>query len=90
MKYKIPPFDNAVGDQRLIDSRNQMRIEQRLNGVGRGSLLSSSQTAREEWVDALVSTRVPSSASVACTACSNSTQPFACHEGNEMLQSKYA
>jgi hypothetical protein len=53
MKYKIPPFDNAVGDQRLIDSRNQMRIEQRLNGVGRGSLLSSSQTAREEWVDAL-------------------------------------
>jgi hypothetical protein len=50
---EVPPFDNAVGDQRLIDSRNQMRIEQRLNEVGRGRLLSSSQTAREEWVDAL-------------------------------------
>jgi hypothetical protein len=23
----LPPFDNAVGDQRLVDSRNQMRIE---------------------------------------------------------------
>jgi hypothetical protein len=50
---KLPPFVNAVGDQWLVDSRNQMRIEQRLNEAGRGSLLSSSQTTREAWVDAL-------------------------------------
>jgi hypothetical protein len=43
----LPPFYDAGGDQRLVDSRNQMRIEQRLNHVGRG------QTTREEWVDAL-------------------------------------
>jgi predicted metal-dependent HD superfamily phosphohydrolase len=48
-----PLIDDAVGDHRLVDSRNQMRIEQRLNYVGRGRLLSSSQTPREEWVDAL-------------------------------------
>jgi hypothetical protein len=51
---KLPPFDDAAGDdQRLFDSRNQMRIEQGLNGVGRGRLLASSQTPRKEWVDAL-------------------------------------
>jgi hypothetical protein len=51
---KLPPFDDAAGDdQRLVDSRNQMRIEQSLNAVGRGRLLSSSQTPRKEWVDAL-------------------------------------
>jgi hypothetical protein len=37
----------------LVDSRNQMLIEQRLNEVGRGRLLASSQTTKEEWVDAL-------------------------------------
>jgi Ran GTPase-activating protein (RanGAP) involved in mRNA processing and transport len=47
------PFDDAVGDERLFDSRNQMRFEQRLHEVGRGRLLSSSQTTREEWFDAL-------------------------------------
>jgi hypothetical protein len=31
----------------------QLRIEQRLNEVGRGKLLLSSQTTREEWVDVL-------------------------------------
>jgi hypothetical protein len=36
-----------------IDSRNQMRIEQGLNRVGRGRLLSSSQTPSKEWADAL-------------------------------------
>jgi hypothetical protein len=47
-------FPQTGGDQRLIDSRNQMRIEHRLNHVGRGKLVSSSrQTARNEWVDAL-------------------------------------
>jgi hypothetical protein len=51
---KLPPFDDAAGDdQRLVDSRNQMRIEQSLNAVGRGRLLSSSQTTQKEWVDAL-------------------------------------
>jgi hypothetical protein len=47
----LSPF--AGGDQRLIDSRNQMRSEQGLNPVGRGKLVSSSQTTREEWMDAL-------------------------------------
>jgi hypothetical protein len=50
---KLPPFDDTIGDQRLVDSRNQMVIEQQLNDVGRGRLLSSSQTTRKEWVDAL-------------------------------------
>jgi hypothetical protein len=53
LRLEVPPSDDAVGDQRLVDSRNQMRIEQRLNRVGRGRLLSSSQTPRKEWVDAL-------------------------------------
>jgi hypothetical protein len=50
---ELPPFNDTTGDGRLVDSRNRMRIEQGLNAVGRGSLLSSSQTTREEWVDAL-------------------------------------
>jgi hypothetical protein len=50
---ELPPFDDACGDERLVDSRNRMRIEQSLNYVGRGRPLSSSQKAREEWVDGL-------------------------------------
>jgi hypothetical protein len=50
---KLPPYSDTFGDERLVDSRNQMRIEQRLNHVGRGRLLSSRQTSREKWVDAL-------------------------------------
>jgi hypothetical protein len=51
---KLPPFDDAAGDdQRLVDSRNQMRIEQGLNEAGRGRLLSLSQATQKEWVDAL-------------------------------------
>jgi hypothetical protein len=51
---ELSSSDDAGGrDRRLVDSRNQMRIEQELNYVGRGRLLSSSQTPREEWVDAL-------------------------------------
>jgi hypothetical protein len=50
---ELPPFDDAVGDEGLVDSRNRMRIEQGLNHVGRGRLLASTQTTREEWVDAL-------------------------------------
>jgi hypothetical protein len=53
IELNLPPFDDAVGDQRLVDSCNQMRIEQGLNNVGRGRLLSSSLTTRKEWVDAL-------------------------------------
>jgi hypothetical protein len=49
----LPPFEDAGGDQRLIDSRNQMRIEHGLNHVGRGKLIVSRQTPRKEWVDAL-------------------------------------
>jgi hypothetical protein len=41
------------GDERIVDSRNQVRIEQRLNHVGRGRLLSSSQKPRKKWVNAL-------------------------------------
>jgi hypothetical protein len=47
----LPPFDFAGCDEKLIDSVNRMRIEQELNGVGRGRLLSSSQT--EGWVRAM-------------------------------------
>jgi hypothetical protein len=49
---ELPAFD-ADADQRLVDSRNQMRIEQGLNHVGRGRLVSSSQVPKKEWVDAL-------------------------------------
>jgi hypothetical protein len=38
---------------KLLESRNQMVIEQRLNEVGRGRLLASRQTNKEEYVDAL-------------------------------------
>jgi hypothetical protein len=51
----LPPTDDASSsDQKLVESRNQMRIEQELNLVGRGRLLSPSQTPRKEWVDALI------------------------------------
>jgi hypothetical protein len=48
-----PPADAANADERLIHHHNQMVLEQRLNKVGRGRLLTSRQTKREEWVDAL-------------------------------------
>jgi hypothetical protein len=50
----LPPVeDTAGGDPRVLESHDQLRIEQRLNTVGRGRLLSSSQTATAAWVDAL-------------------------------------
>jgi hypothetical protein len=49
----LPPFETDGADEIIVDSHNQMRIEQRLNEVGRGRLLSSSQTPRKEWEDAL-------------------------------------
>jgi hypothetical protein len=53
LRFEVPPFNDVVGDEKLVDSRNQMRIEQSLNAVGRGRLLPSSQTPRGDWVDAL-------------------------------------
>jgi hypothetical protein len=50
---KLPPFETDGADERLLEARNQMRIEQRLNKAGRGKLLSSTQTTRDEYVDAL-------------------------------------
>jgi hypothetical protein len=42
---KLPPIETAGGtDERLVNHYNQMRIEQRLNKVGRGRLLASSET----------------------------------------------
>jgi hypothetical protein len=53
LSLSVPPLRTARGDERLIESRKQMHIEQRLNKLGRGILLSSSNTPREAWVDAL-------------------------------------
>jgi hypothetical protein len=53
LTLKLPPLDRAGGDQRLVDSYDQLRIEQRLNTVGRGGLLTSTRTTRAAWVDAL-------------------------------------
>jgi hypothetical protein len=50
---KLPPFKIDSANIRLRKSRDQMRIEQRLNTVGRGRLLASRQTTREQWADAL-------------------------------------
>jgi hypothetical protein len=53
---RLPPFESAGADERFWwSSRKQMRIEQRLNQVGRGRLLASAsrQTTREEYVAAL-------------------------------------
>jgi hypothetical protein len=51
---KLPKFKSDGADERLLAARRQMRIEQKLNQVGRGSLLlSSRQTIREDWVWAL-------------------------------------
>jgi hypothetical protein len=52
LQLDVPPLHS--GDRRLVESHNQMIIEQQLNQVGRGRLVaSSSHTTREEWVDAL-------------------------------------
>jgi hypothetical protein len=49
---EVPRVPGA-GDERILEFRKQMLIEQRLNKVGRGRLLASRQTTKEEWVDAL-------------------------------------
>ena len=50
---KLPLFETDGADTKLLESHNQTIIEQRLNQVGRGRLLASRQTTREEYVDAL-------------------------------------
>jgi hypothetical protein len=59
IKLDLPVLDADVVDQRLVDSRNQMLIEQRLNAIGRGKLLASSQTPKEKWVNALQELNTP-------------------------------
>jgi hypothetical protein len=56
---ELPPFRDRTGNKRLVLSHNRMLIEQRLNEVGRGRLLASSQTPREAWVDALNELNAP-------------------------------
>jgi hypothetical protein len=49
----LPSFEPTGADERLLESRNKLLIEQRLNQVGRGRLMASRQTTREEYVTAL-------------------------------------
>jgi hypothetical protein len=51
--------DVFLDDEKDIVYFNQMHIEQRMNEVGRGRLLASSQTPREAWVDALQELNAP-------------------------------
>jgi hypothetical protein len=53
LNLRLPPLDPAGAKQRVRKSRSQMFVEQLLNKAGRGELLSSSQTTRAAWVDAL-------------------------------------
>jgi hypothetical protein len=53
LAMEFPLFRTAGANERLHESREQMAIEQRLNQVGRGKLLASTQTTRGEWLDAL-------------------------------------
>jgi hypothetical protein len=50
---KLPQIETDGANAELLESRNQMVIEQRLNEVGRGRLLASRQTTKEEYVDSL-------------------------------------
>jgi hypothetical protein len=59
LKLHLPTFDDDVGDERDVEHFKRMRIEQRLNKVGRGRLLASSQTPREDWVNALQELNAP-------------------------------
>jgi hypothetical protein len=53
LDFRHPPVASDIANERLVNHYNQMVIEIWLNTAGRGKLLSSSQTPREEWVDAL-------------------------------------
>jgi hypothetical protein len=50
---RIHPSETDGANEMLRESRDQLRIEQRLNTVGRGRLLASNQTTREQWADAV-------------------------------------
>lgn len=50
----LPPFDSSSSaDESIRESPDKLCIEQQLNHVGRGKLLSSSQTTKGEWVNGL-------------------------------------
>jgi hypothetical protein len=53
LNLDLPPFENVGADERLDESFVELLMEQRLNRICRGKLLASSQTTKEEWVDAL-------------------------------------
>jgi hypothetical protein len=53
LNLELPPFETAGADERLRECIDQLRIEHRFNKAGRGKLLATSQTTKEEWVDAL-------------------------------------
>jgi hypothetical protein len=53
LDVELPPFQTYSVSGKLLESRKRMKIEQRLNRVGRGRLLASKQTTTEEYVDAL-------------------------------------
>jgi hypothetical protein len=53
ISLELSPYVNDIGDERRLELYNQMRIEQRLNSAGRGTLLSVDHSPREEWVHAL-------------------------------------
>jgi hypothetical protein len=50
---KLPPFETDGANEKLRESRDQLHIEQRWNYAGRGRLLVSTQTTREQWADTL-------------------------------------
>ncbi len=50
---RVPLFNINARDERLLERRDQLRMEQRLNNVGSGRLLSTNQTTKEEWINAL-------------------------------------
>jgi hypothetical protein len=46
LALKLPPFKTDDADAKLLESRNQMVIEQRLNKLGRGKVLAPRLTTR--------------------------------------------
>jgi hypothetical protein len=52
----VPTFNANFG---AITHFDQMHFEMRLNEIGRGRLLASSQTPREEWIIALQELNAP-------------------------------
>jgi hypothetical protein len=46
LNLEVPSSDDAVGHERIVDSRNQMRIEQGMHTVDCRGLLASNQTTR--------------------------------------------